>query len=126
MYHRLLLHFIRQFSYLQQYLFILFLSIPLLLIFKQWWCIILIPLSTISVRLTIQRLSRPNQSPLKASGYLYKLLVRKPSIDPTQRPTDLSERSIETECDTYIRTIIARLYLCLVLSIDLTRSRISP
>jgi len=114
MYHRLLFNFLQRFSYLQQYLIILSLSLILLLIFHHWWCIFLLPLSTIFANLIIKRLSRNNQSPLKFSGYVYNLLIRKRSIkqdDHIQKPLHPYEIQIAKECHTYIKTIIAR-YIC--------------
>jgi hypothetical protein len=82
-----------------------------LLIFHRWWCILLLPFSTFLVNFTIKRLSRSNQSPLKFSGQLYKLLVRKRSNDPKGKPTKTYETSFQIEYDIYVRTIIAR-YIC--------------
>lgn len=132
MYHRLLLNFIRRFSYLQQYLFVSTFSLILLIIFNRWWCIFLLPLSTILAIYTIKCLSRSNQSPLKISGKIYNRLLRKRSIkqdDLTQKLLPSSEAPLENEsneiiiendpevtplekeCKKYFQTIIAR-YIC--------------
>ena len=110
MYHHLLLSFIQRFSFLQQYLIILSVSLILLLIFNQWWFILLLPFSTILANFAIKRLSRSNQPPLKIFGHIYKLLIRKRSFKQNDniQHTNSYESSIQKECDTYIRTIIAR------------------
>jgi hypothetical protein len=110
MYHHLLFHFIQRFSYLQQYLLILSISLFILLVFNYWWCILFLPLSTILANFAIKRLSRSNQSPLKFSGYIYNLFLRKQD-DHYLRNSNSLEISIQKEYDTYIRTIIAR-YVC--------------
>ncbi|CAF3441686.1 unnamed protein product [Rotaria socialis] len=82
--------------------------------FNHWWCIFLLPLSTIFANFVVKRLSRDNQLPLKFSGHIYNLLIRKRSFkqgDNTQQTIYIStpyDTSIHKECDTYIRTIIAR------------------
>ena len=111
MYRHLLLDFIQRFSFLQQYLIILTLSFVSLLIFRHWWYILLLPLSTILASVAIKRLSRRNQSPFRLSGHAYNLLIRKRSSTPgddPNRPSHSYEAAIQKECDTYIRTIIAR------------------
>ncbi len=112
MYHRFLLHFIQRFSYLQQYLIISSISLIFLFIFHYWWCIFLLPFSTILVNFTIKRLSRSNQSPLKFSGHLYNLLFRKRSNDTKGKAINTYETSIDKEYDIYVRTILAR-YICI-------------
>ncbi|UJR36998.1 hypothetical protein I4U23_029706 [Adineta vaga] len=114
MYRHFLLNLIQQFSLLQQYLIIVSISLIFVLIFHHWWCIFFLPLSTILTSFAIKRLSRPDQSPFKLSGYLYNLLLRKRSITSNENTDATShsyEISIQKECDTYIRTIIAR-YIC--------------
>lgn len=112
MYHRFLLHFIQRFSYLQQYLIIISISLILLLIFHYWWCIFLLPFSTILVNVTIKYLFRSNQSPLKFSGQLYKLFLRKRFNDVKEKSLNTYETSFQIEYDIYVRTIIAR-YICI-------------
>jgi hypothetical protein len=106
-----LLNFIQRFTHLQQYLIILSLSLILLVIFHHWWCIFLLPLSTILANFTIKRLSRKNPSPLKLSGHLYNLLIRKRSLKQDDNTKIHLQELLKKECETYIRTIIAR-YIC--------------
>ncbi|CAF1134037.1 unnamed protein product [Rotaria sordida] len=113
----LLLNFIHRFSLLQQYFIIILISFILLLIFNHWWYILLLPVSTILANFTIKRLCRDNQIPLKFSGHIYNLLIRKRSykqddnIEKTIHTINSYETIIHKEYDTYIRTIIAR-YIC--------------
>ncbi|CAF1419109.1 unnamed protein product [Adineta steineri] len=108
MYHHFLINLIQRFSFLQQYLIILSLSSVFLLIFNRWWCILLLPLSTIIANIVIKRLSHTNQSPLKISGYIYNIFIRKRTDDKISDTTHSFEISLQKECDTYIRIIIAR------------------
>lgn len=77
MYPRLLLRFIQYFSFLQQYLIILSVSIIFLILFHYWWCIFLLPLSTVAAYFAVQRLSREQQSPIAFTGHLYDFFIRK-------------------------------------------------
>ncbi|CAF3067346.1 unnamed protein product [Rotaria sp. Silwood2] len=115
--HRFLLYFIQRFSLFQQYLIILSVSLFLLVIFNHWWYILLLPLSTILANFAIKRLCRNNQSPLKFSGHIYNVLIRKrlykqdDNTENTIHTCNSYETTIHKEYDTYIRTIIAR-YIC--------------
>jgi hypothetical protein len=84
-----------------------------LLIFNRWWCVLLLPFSTILANFAIKRLSRTNQSPFIISGHVYNLFFRKRAFkqDDNIEPSASYETLIQKECDTYIRTIIAR-YIC--------------
>ena len=110
--HFLLLNFIQRFSYLQQYLIITSFFFILLLFFYRWWCLILFPISTLLVHWIIKRLSRSDQSPLKFSGYLYKFLLRKPSIHPTEQSYAAVHQALEDEYKKYTKAIIGR-YICI-------------
>ena len=109
MYYHFLLHFIQQFSLLQQYLIILSLSFIILLVFRYWWCIFFLPVTTICASLAIKHLCRSGRPPFKISGYIYNLLF-KANRNP-DHSSQCYEISIQKECDTYIRTIVAR-YIC--------------
>ena len=110
MYHQLLFNFIRQFSYLQQYLIITsFFFIPLY-IFQYWWCLIFVPLSTFLVHWLIKRLSRSNHTPIKSSGYLYKFF--RPTNHPTEASIEAVQKDLEEEYAKYIKSIIGR-YICI-------------
>ncbi|CAF0949390.1 unnamed protein product [Adineta ricciae] len=109
MYHHLLFHFIQQFSLLQQYLIILSLSFIILLVFRYWWCIFLLPLSTICASFAIKHLRQSGRRPFKISGYIYNLLFK--ANQNADHSSQGYEISIQKECDTYIRTIVAR-YIC--------------
>jgi len=107
MFHNLLLNILQRFSYLQQYLIVfLFALIPLILL-NYWWCIILLPISTVSIKLFIQRLSNPNRRPWKFSGYLYKFLFRH-RVNSQQKQIESIENSIDNELDEFVRTILDR------------------
>lgn len=124
MYYHVLLNFIRRFSYLQQYILILSLSLILFIIFNRWYYIFLLPLSTFLTKYLINRISRSNQSPLKFSGNIYKRLFRKQSIKKVKEDEpivddsneiiiakDVQETPLEKEFRKYFQTIIAR-YIC--------------
>jgi hypothetical protein len=79
MHARLLSQFVRRFSFLQQYIIILSLCLPCLILCRCWWYILLLPLSTIIVYNLAQRLAHAQKSPLTFTGHLYDHVVRKRS-----------------------------------------------
>lgn len=110
MYHLLLFNFIRQFSYLQQYLILTsFFFIPLY-IFQYWWCLIFLPLSTYLAHWCIKKLTHSHQPPIKSSGYLYKFLRSSPL--PTDASIDTLPQDLEDEYIKYTKSIIGR-YICI-------------
>lgn len=112
MYHLFVLNFIQQFSYLQQYLIIASFFFILLLFFYRWWCLLAFPISTFLVHWLIKRLSRSDQSPLKFFGYLYKYLLRKPSIPLTEQSRAILRETFTDEYKKYTKAIIGR-YICI-------------
>ena len=111
MLHHILFNFIQCFSFIQQYFIILSLSFIFVILFSHWWCIILLPLSTIIANLIIRRLSDNHSLPLKCSGYIYSFLIRRKRNHNRLKSINESnsyETLIQKECDVYIRTIIAR------------------
>ena len=146
MYPRLLLRFIQYFSFLQQYLIILSVSIVFLILFHYWWCILLLPLSTIGAYFAVQRLSRSQQSPIAFTGHLYDFFIRKRTAKEINEVIqiencfqfllicfhDLVERCISIVLSNrhskgmrYVYSNDHRsLRCCLVLSIDIHRSRV--
>ncbi|CAF1199843.1 unnamed protein product [Adineta ricciae] len=78
-------------------------------VFRYWWCIFLLPLSTICASFAIKHLCRSGRSPFKISGYIYNLLFK--ANQNSDHSSQGYEISIQKECDTYIRIIVAR-YIC--------------
>lgn len=112
---RFLINSIQHFSLLQQYFIILLLSFIVLFIYNHFWYILILPLSTIFAHFTIKYISNDHRSPLKFSGNIYHLIVRKRKfqqneniIDNKTNLSNINRTALHKECDTYIRTIIAR------------------
>lgn len=110
---KIFLKFAQRFSYHQQYLILSFVLFILLIFVHYWWCFILLPLSTYIVHRLINRISRENQPPLVFTGRLYEIFIQRRNVSTTNDPEEDQkyQLAIQRECDTYIRTIIAR-YVC--------------
>ena len=107
------LKFFQQFSSHQQYFILSFVLLISLFLVHYGWCFVLLPLSTFAIQQLIARISRERQSPVVFSGRLYDIFLRKRTFPSTIEPEEDQkyQLAIQKECDTYIRTIIAR-YVC--------------